>query len=99
MRNTFSKQPAEAYTIGLEFSGKLPTGVSLSSGTVAAYDPTGTDVSGTVLSGTTATITGTQARIKVLAGTHGIDYRLQFLVTLSNADVLEEDVLMMVENQ
>lgn len=99
MRNTFSKQPAEAYTIGLEFSGKLPTGASLSSGTVAAYDPTGTDVSGTVLSGTTATITGTQARIKVLAGTHGIDYRVRFLVTLSTADILEEDVLMMVENQ
>lgn len=99
MRNEFSKQPAEAYTIGLEFSGKLPTGASPSSGVVAAFDPAGTDVSGTVLSGTTATISGTQARIKVIAGTHGVDYRLRFLVTLTNSDILEEDVLMRVEEQ
>ena len=41
----FSKQPGEAYSVALEFSGKLPTGASLNSGTVAAYDPAGTDVS------------------------------------------------------
>lgn len=99
MRNEFSKQPSEAYTIGLEFLGKLPSGASPSSGTVTAYDHTGTDVSSTVLSGTTATVTGTQVRIKVLSGTHGMDYRLRFLVTLTNADILEEDVLMRVENQ
>lgn len=96
---SFSKQPSEAYTIAMEFSGKLPSGASPSSGVVAAYDPDGTDVSATVLSGTTATISGTQARIKVQAGTHGINYRLRFLVTLTNADVLEEDVLMEVENR
>jgi len=94
----FSKQPGEAYSVALEFSGKLPTGASLSSGTVAAYDPAGTDVSSTVLSGTTATISGTQALIKVQAGTHGVDYRVRFLVTLTNTDVLEEDLTMKVRN-
>lgn len=94
--NAFTKQPAEAYTIGLEFAGKLPAGASLNSGIVAAFDPTGADASGTVLSGTSATIAGTQALIKVQAGTHGLAYRLRFRVTLSNADVLEEDILMQV---
>lgn len=97
--NSFLKQPVETYTIAVEFDGKLPTGASLSSGVVAAYDLAGTDASSIVLSGTTATISGTQASIKVLAGTHGVDYRLRFRVTLTNADVLEEDVLMQVANQ
>lgn len=96
--NTFSKQPAETYTIGIDFTGKLPTGATVSSGTVAAFDAAGVSASGTVLSGTTATIVGNEARIKVLAGTHGQDYRIRFSVTLSNADILEEDVLMRVGN-
>jgi len=97
--NTFTKQPSEAFTTGLEFSGKLPTGESLSSGTVTAYDPAGTDVSSTVLSGTTATISGTQALIKVWAGTHGVDYRIKFVLTLTNGDILEEDLTMKVINE
>ncbi|BFU90161.1 MAG: hypothetical protein NTAFB01_13480 [Nitrospira sp.] len=92
----FEKQPAEAYTIAFEFSGKLPTGANLSSGTVSVVrlDTGATD--NTVLASTTATIVGTQARVKVQSGTTGIDYKITFLVTLSNGDVLEEDVLMQV---
>lgn len=96
--NTFSKQPSETYTIGIDFTGKLPTGATLSSGTVAAVDPAGVSASGTVLSSTSATIVANEARIKVLAGTHGYDYRIRFTCTLSNADILEEDVLMRVGN-
>ena len=96
---TFTKQPAEAYTIALEFQGKLPSGASPSSGTVSATDPNGADASSTVLSGTTATISGTQARIKVQSGSHGVNYRLRFLVTLTSTDILEEDLLMRVIEQ
>lgn len=96
--NTFKKQPAETYTIAIDFTGKLPTGATLSSGTVAAFDPNGTDVTGTILSSGTATVVGNEARIKVLAGVHGIDYRVRFRMTLSTADILEEDVVMQVEN-
>src|SRR5262245_17488127 len=95
---SFIKQPIETYTIASEFEGKLPAGASLSTGVVAAFDLAGTDVSGIVLSGTTASIVGTQARIRVLAGNHGFDYRLRFRVTLTNSDVLEEDILMQVVN-
>lgn len=95
---TFSKQPSESYTIGVPFAGKLPTGASVASGVVAAFDPSGADVSGSVLSGTSCTIVANEALIKVLGGVHGTDYRLRFRVTLDNSDVLEEDVVMTVEN-
>lgn len=97
MPGRFSKQPAESYTIAVEFAGKLPTGASLSSGTVSALrlDTGATDNS--VLASTTATIVGTQARVKVQAGTSGLDYKITWLMTLSNGDILEEDVTMDVE--
>lgn len=98
MPGRFAKQPAESYTIAVEFLGKLPSGVSLSSGTISAVrlDTGATDNS--VLASTTATIVGTQARVRVQAGTGGIDYKLTFLCTLSNGDLLEEDVVMEVES-
>lgn len=98
MIETFIKQPAETYTIGIPFAGKLPTGASVASATVAAFDPAGTDVTGTVLSSGTAIVVANEVRIKVLAGNHGLRYRLRFLVTLDNSDVLEEDIEMSVEN-
>lgn len=93
---SFEKQPGESYTIAVEFAGKLPSGASLLSGTVSAVrlDTGATDTS--VLASTTATIVGTQARVKVQAGASGVDYKITFLLTLSNADLLEEDVLMHV---
>jgi len=97
--NIFSKQPAETYTIAVDFAGKLPTGATLSTGTVALFDPAGTDLTGTMLSSGTATVVGDEARIKVIGGTHGVDYRVRFRMTLTSADVLEEDVQMRVENQ
>ena len=96
---TFPKQPPETYTTGVDFVDKLPAGISLSSGTVAAFDPAGTDVSATVLANTTATISGTQALVRVLAGVHGVRYRIKFLCSLTNGDVREKDLLMSVENQ
>jgi hypothetical protein len=92
----FVKQPSETYTIAVEFSGKLPSGASLSSGTVSAIrmDTGATDNS--VLASTSATISGTQARVRVKQGVSGVIYKITFVVALSNADILEEDVLMHV---
>lgn len=97
--NTFSKQPNETYSIAVEFAGKLPSGASLSSGTVAAYDAQGTNVSASTLVSTSVTVSGTQARTKVFGGIHGQEYRIQLQMILTNADLLEEDVLMKVVNQ
>jgi hypothetical protein len=92
--NFFEKQPSETYTIAVEFSGKLPTGASLSTGTVSAVrtDTGATDNS--VLASQTLTISGTQAKVRVLGGLAGVSYKLTFLLTLSTGEILDEDVTM-----
>ena len=92
----FRKDPVESYTIGIPFTGKLPAGTSLASGVFTAVDPAGTDVTATVLSSGIATIDGNEARIDVLAGVHGVDYKLLLVVTLDNGKVLKEVVRMRV---
>jgi hypothetical protein len=93
---TFIKQPAESYVIAIEWAGRLPIGATLSSGTVSAVNVETGITDNTVLASTTATISGTQARVKVTGGTLQTDYKITFLCTFSSADVLEEDVVMMV---
>lgn len=96
----FKKQPAEMYPIGIDFTGKLPSGATLASATVSALSMSdGSNQTGTVLQSSTATIVGTQALIRVLGGTHGIQYQITFRATLSTGDVLEEEVYMYVEEQ
>jgi hypothetical protein len=99
MTKEFLKQPAESYTIAVEFAGKLPAGATLVIGTVGAVrlDTGATDNS--VLASTSATIVGTQARVKVQAGATGVDYKLTFLLTLSSGDLLEEDIAMQVRDR
>lgn len=97
---SFPKQPAEAYTIAMDYTNKLPTGATVSSGTVAAVDLVdNSSASSTVLASTTATISGAQARVKVQAGTNGRSYIVTFTTTLSNGDILEDDVRMDVKSR
>jgi hypothetical protein len=99
---SFTKQSSEVYAVSFQFSGKLPTGASLASCTVAAINTsTLVDASATVLSSTTATISGTLATVTVQAGEHGYDYQLSFVALLSPGSpipVLEEDLLLMIRN-
>lgn len=99
---TFSKQSAEKYLIGVDFAEKLPTGASVSSGTVSAVNTsTGLDATVEVLESATAIIVGTQAQAFVKAGDAGIDYKITFLVLLtpgSPVPTLEEDILMQVRD-
>lgn len=94
--NQFEKQPAEAYVIGIEWQNKLPAGASLFSGTVDATRLVDGVQDNTVISNTLASVSGTQSFIKVQSGVHGMDYRITFLMTLTNGDLLEEDVFMQV---
>lgn len=97
---TFSKQPSERYKIAIEWSGKLPSGASLDSGSVSAVDTSDdSDATSTVLASSTAEISGTQSRATVRAGTDGKTYKITFLVTLDDGSILEEDVNMRVEEQ
>jgi hypothetical protein len=98
---TFVKQPSETYPIAMEFDGKLPTGSTVASGTISAINAlTGADATGIVLASPTATIQGgTQAVATIQSGTDGVTYKLTFLVTLTPAALLEEDLLMQVVAQ
>lgn len=93
----FEKQPTENWPIAFEFKDKLPPGLSLTSGSVSAVrlDTGATDNS--VLASTVLAISGTQALMRVQAGTSGIDYKISSLVLLSDgSSLLEEDALMRV---
>lgn len=94
----FEKTPTEAFTIAVEWANQLPFAATITSGTVAAKnlnDNSNADAE-VLAAGTTATISGTQARIKVGGGKLQTRYRLMFTVTLSNGEVLQEAVIMTV---
>ena len=93
----FEKQPAENWPIAFEFKDKLPPGLSLTSGTISAVRLDTGASDNTVLASTTLQISGTQAIMRVQAGTNGIDYKITAMVLLSDAvSVLEEDAVMHV---
>lgn len=93
----FDKHPSEVRNITIDFSNRLPTAVTVASGTCAALDmETLSDVTGTVLTSPTCTVTTTTATIKVQAGSANRKYKLTFSVTLSSTEVFIEVVYMQV---
>ena len=98
MSQSTIKQPQERYTMGFGFTGYLPAGATLSSGTVSAVRLDTGAADNSVLDSLALTISGDQALVRVKDGLDGVDYKLTFLVTLSNGDVLEEDLIVQVRN-
>jgi len=99
MPQRIPKQPDEQVTYAFEFKNRLAFGAALSSGTISATDTSdSSDVTGTLLSSSSVTISGTQARFRVIAGTAGRTYRITGQITLDNGDLLEEDVLFAIAN-
>ncbi len=93
----FIKQPSEIYPIAFNYAGQLPGGVTISSGTLSARNAsTGADASALVLDSTAAAIDGVNVVARVKSGVAGIDYQLNFLVYLSDASVLEDNMVMRV---
>jgi hypothetical protein len=91
------KQPSEKLTLAFEFLNKLPSGATLSSGSISAINKAdSSDVTDTLLTSATMTIAGTQALFQVIGGTDSNKYQVTALVTLTNTDVLEEDAIIAV---
>lgn len=97
-----SKQIAETFSIGFDFSDLLADSDTISSCAVAAVDQkfgvsysTG---SSKVIGSTTATLDGTStiASVKVLAGIAGYRYIITFTATTLNGDVLTGEVILRV---
>lgn len=92
----FRKQPSETYPIAIDYTNRLPEGLTLSSGTVAALNVQTNLTDNTVLSSTTGTVSGSKLRAKVQAGVNGSDYKITFTATLSDSSILEDDITMQV---
>lgn len=91
------KQPSENKPLAIDFTGKLPAGLSLASGTVSAIRLDTGAADNSILASTTMTISGAKASFRYLGGVSGVDYKITALVTLSDTvTVLEEDVLLRV---
>jgi len=86
-QQVFLVRPGETRTLSLDFTGKLASGVTVVSATVAATNQFTGITDNTILSSTTATPTSTSAAIVALGSsmTLGVRYEVTFTVTLSDA--------------
>lgn len=84
MTTTFAKDPDATMRIEVEWADRIPSGATLSTATWAA-SPSGLTLSGSS-TGTTA------ASTLVAGGMPGHTYRLTCQATLSDSQVLEQDV-------
>jgi hypothetical protein len=82
-----TKHSAAIRTETVDIAAHMPSGVTLSSATIAAAElPTLTDRSATVLQSTTCTTSGTNISYIAKAGTNGVTYKLTITPVLSNSD-------------
>lgn len=94
----FSKQTSERRSVTVTWENRIPTGVTISSCAVAAFILPAQTADNSVISNTTATVTSYTASVYAVGGTNGTRYRISFTATLSDTQILKEDVLMIVEN-
>lgn len=92
------KQSREKQVLTIDYSSVLPSGVTVSSGVVEAVDGRGADVAATLLTSTTATTTSTTAKAVLQNGTNGERYKITMLATLSDGQVLEDDVFLLIKD-
>lgn len=95
----FEKTPLERLSLGVNISG-IPENVTISSGTISAWDIVDdSDASTELLVSTVLTIDESSARFTVRNGSSGGKYGLRLLLALSNGDILEEDITLYVNDK
>lgn len=98
MPNEFTKYPAETYPIGMDYTGKAPSGAILVSGVWSAIDMLDeSDVSSSIFLSTSATIAGMVAKARVRNGELDRLYRLGITATFDTGDVLHDNVYMTIQ--
>lgn len=100
MSFVFQKQPGEKYTVAVDFSapGALPDTVTISGCAATAFKRSTGESASSIL-GTSGGVSGSRATVQVQAGTAGTDYDIKLVITLSNAEILEEDLIMEVREK
>lgn len=99
-RSPFTKQEWERIPRYFDYTDeltKMGSGVTLSSATLAGYNVTTGAADNTILSSTTATISGAQAQGLAIGGTAGNTYKITCQASFSNGARLEDDDFMKVE--
>jgi hypothetical protein len=96
---TIEKQSADIRSRSIDFSKKVPDGVTIESATVlCVVAATNENVSDDMLASTTATISGSVAAFVVLGGENGELYKITVTATLSTGDILTADLFMRVRD-
>ncbi len=82
----------EKRTLSWDFKNDVPTGVTISSGTVTATVKSGTDASPSDIVSGAATVSGTKVLqlIDATAAVEGVEYYLEWQATLSDGQIFEE---------
>lgn len=88
---TYTKSPAEQERVEYDATDALATGETVASATCVAYDENGTNVSSTLLSGTTSVVSPYVYQL-VIAGTAGETYYLVFTATTSSGQIVQDTV-------
>jgi hypothetical protein len=92
------KQSSEKRPFTVTYTDRMPSGATLSSCTVAAYNLVSGTLASSVVSSMTATIDGDTASVFLQAGTDSVRYKITFTATLSDGSIFEDDVLMAVKD-
>ncbi len=112
MSFTYAKQPFECEIIAVDFSRRIPAGVTISpvstavtyvqvEETIAPANTSASDYNGHLVISST-TLVGIAGREKILAakisaGVSSFSYRVTFRITLSDGQKKEEDVLVTIK--
>lgn len=88
MPYVFEKYVAGDVYLALDWTSKLPSGVTLQSVAASAIrTDTGADATSIVLGSTSPPVNGAKASVNVRAGTAGIEYKITLTSTLSDGSV------------
>lgn len=94
---TFSISAGETRTLTIDFTSRLPSGVLLASGTVAALNIFTNLIDNTILGSTTATISADdlQSSVVITGVLSGERYKVTFTLTCDDAtpSILKESIL------
>lgn len=94
---TWKKQPWEKRILEIDCTNALPTGVTISSIDIEAYDDSEVDVTSTIID--TSSIDSNNVLVTVKAGTDGENYDLKVKITLSNGEQVEDDIKIKVREK
>lgn len=101
MADKLIKQPFEAHTLEVDFSGKLDADDSLIVGnsTVTALDSNGDDVSASIVEAGSLAVSGLSLFARVKGGTDGAKYKITFRTTSNKGEKVEHDIDLIIREK